>query len=267
MINHARTLLMNIPGAASLNPELGEEIIPATYQPKVLPQGLQNIRRVLFGANPDRAMLNYRCRQLLSLLHRTELESFITALDSRITYDFTSTESLSSTRFKPVATLMGSYSPSDLTDIAVTWDENRPDFPDVTGHMRRDWWILINGSSQLDITSANPARTTTVDLTFTNQLSQPVQLPGSSLFVQVRDTAGLSYHIQHTIRPQYDLGTLAATLRTLGTETFTTLFLTGTSAGSSEPFTTFRNLWEQRKELPYCLGGLLLALIYHTDLL
>lgn len=88
MINHARTLLMNVAGAPGFNGELGEEIVPPDFIPAALPGSINTLRRTLFGADPDRVMLNYRARQLMQVLHSTPLVEYVTSLDSRITYDF-----------------------------------------------------------------------------------------------------------------------------------------------------------------------------------
>jgi len=85
MINHARTLLLNIPSTAYLPGMLGEEYIP-TYAPVVLPSYLALPHKILFGANPDKVFMNFRAHELLSLIHQTELAEFIYALDPRVTY-------------------------------------------------------------------------------------------------------------------------------------------------------------------------------------
>jgi hypothetical protein len=85
MINHARTLLLNIPGTAYMPGVLGEEYIPA-YTPVKLPAYLQSARKILFGSTPDKVFLNFRAYELLSLIHNTELAEFVYALDPRVTY-------------------------------------------------------------------------------------------------------------------------------------------------------------------------------------
>jgi hypothetical protein len=85
MINHARTLLLNIPGSAYMPGVLGEEYIPS-YTPVALPTYLQSARKILFGSKPDKVFLNFRAYELLSLIHSTELAEFVYALDPRVTY-------------------------------------------------------------------------------------------------------------------------------------------------------------------------------------
>jgi hypothetical protein len=85
MINHARTLLLNVGSGTYAPGVLGEEYIP-TYTPIKLPPFLQLPHKILFGTNPDRVFLNYRAAELLRLLHQTELAEFLYALDPRVTY-------------------------------------------------------------------------------------------------------------------------------------------------------------------------------------
>lgn len=86
MINHARNLLMNVLPDTSQRQYVGEEIIPADYRPVVLPSYLRTLRTALFGTEPDRVFLNTRVRELLHMLHTTELAPYVYNLDPRATY-------------------------------------------------------------------------------------------------------------------------------------------------------------------------------------
>lgn len=85
MINHARTLLLNISSQSYNGDMLGEEYIPP-FLPIALPTYLQLAHRLIFGSSPDKVFLNFRAYELLSIIHQTELAEFVTALDPRITY-------------------------------------------------------------------------------------------------------------------------------------------------------------------------------------
>ena len=68
MYNHARTLLMNLSGTDEVFPEYpGDELIPAEFQKLELTTAISALRSRLFGASPDRAMLNYRTNQYLQV--------------------------------------------------------------------------------------------------------------------------------------------------------------------------------------------------------
>lgn len=82
MVNHGRTLLLNrAVGAESIL----HEFIPPEYQPVVLTPDLTAVKNVLFGDSPDIFTLDYRARQLLTILH-TNFGKYLLDLDSRITY-------------------------------------------------------------------------------------------------------------------------------------------------------------------------------------
>lgn len=88
MINHARTLLLNLSGI--IKPDstyFGEEYVPSGYVKLDYNPRLLLLRSLLFGRNPDRAKINYRLRELLNLVHSIpEFEAYLLNLDSRITY-------------------------------------------------------------------------------------------------------------------------------------------------------------------------------------
>lgn len=86
MVNHVRTLLLNLRRAAAPYPA-GEVYVPSDYIPAELPRKLLDVREALFGENPSRAGLNLLLARLLAYLHTSTLAADILAEDSRITYD------------------------------------------------------------------------------------------------------------------------------------------------------------------------------------
>src|ERR1700733_15786498 len=87
MINHVRTLLLNTPSAGL--PAVGYpgfEFVDPAYAPRTLPTPLQDIYRLLFGDSPDQALLNWRLREYMGILHSSEVSEYVLALDPRITY-------------------------------------------------------------------------------------------------------------------------------------------------------------------------------------
>lgn len=83
MINHARTLLLNALPAPG---QPGEEYIPADYKIRAVPPYLAQVRQVLLGHDTPREVQNYRVRQLMTLLHSSNLAQHIYKLDPRVTY-------------------------------------------------------------------------------------------------------------------------------------------------------------------------------------
>jgi hypothetical protein len=257
MINHARNLLINVDGNGFFPNYIAEEIIPDDYHAKTVPSYVSAVRKVLFGTNPDRSMLNYRCRQYLSLLHSCELEQYVLDLDPRITYDFDS------------ASLLDNESLFDVTAKQITGVANQLAVtgevtpPDRTGQLLYEWSVSYT-SPTTAITLLNPIRGTTAAPVFTDGLSDRLSLPGSGLYIQHYDSAA-AWQVTYLARPQFDLGSIVADLQSINSTALLELFGVGSDLGATEPFVTFRNLWNYHYALPYKLGGLLLALIYQTD--
>jgi hypothetical protein len=84
MINHIRTLLLNLPPSPTQGE--GEEYILESYEPPVLTSELIELHRVFFGENLPRPTMNYRAKQLMMLIHGTELAPLALTQDTRITY-------------------------------------------------------------------------------------------------------------------------------------------------------------------------------------
>jgi hypothetical protein len=259
MFNHARTLLLNISG--SNNPGfdyLGEELVPADYGALELPSYVQNIRNFFFGVAPDRAMLNYRIRQMLTLVAQTDLQPYITDLDSRITYTLGEDNT-----FAQHVTWDSSINRYAGTTDDVATVSGSPERPDYTGKMYYQFNIDILSSTVIQISRQTPPlKSQNLSLSLTDGLSETFDLyyTGRNLRVNTIN-GGASWIVSGYLRPQVDLSTIAENLSSAGDDILTELF--GTKR--IEPWNTFRNLWYDHPELSYKLGGLILALIYRTD--
>ena len=259
MYNHARTLLLNAEGSSTV---LGEEPIPTEYRSVILTSPLQTVRGILFGSLPDRLMLNYRARQLLPFIHSVDLLEFVTALDPRITYEFDDTPFLDSSLYQPVIKQIAGT--TAVTPV-VTGD---PAIPDTRGRMLWEWYIEVTGSSEVSI-AIDGYRTVLAYTVDAGGLSSPVQLPGgvTNQVILTQPAVGQTWRVSWMLRPQWTPGQLHARLKSLPETLFVELFRVTETAGRTEPWPTFRNLWSDHPEMPYALGGLLLGFIYHTELL
>lgn len=257
MFNHARTLLLNLDGGPGYFPECpGEELIPGGYEKLELPTYLDVFRSRFFGADPDRAMLNYRSWQLLQLVEATELQSHILALDSRITYDLNINRLSLQNTFLPKVIRQGGTSAQTLT-IAGT-----PIKPDASGKATFDYQInIVNPNIQIKRLTF-PLIDVQHLLDLTDGLSPYFALPlsGYKFCVNTTDEA-VSWRIQGYLRPQNSLSEIEKGLHSIGEPYLLQLF--GTS--SAEPYATFRNCWEKHPEFAYRLGGIVLAMIYRTE--
>lgn len=261
MINHARTLLLNVSAGTAGDLELGSEYIPASFMPLSLPGQIEQVRRILFGATPDMAMRNYRARQLLTLLHNTDLEQMLLDLDPRITYDFSDNPFSDRNLYTPIVEQLVGGS----KQLAYVGE---PIIPDSRGIMRMQWLVTIESGSTVETRLLTPLQSAISAYTITGGISDLVPLVGSLSSVRFQTPAtGDVWRVTVLSRPQADLGQLLASLRQLGPEVISYLFATTLPIGKTEPYITLRNLWDDHHELGMQLGALVTAMIYRTNLL
>lgn len=245
MINHIRTLLLNRDPPSDYTIP-GEELVPAEFHAVPLSHSLQSVRAVLFGADPDRVMLNYRLRQLTPLLLDMEWAVYWTTKDSRI-FLRDSEVFLDATTFQPV---VQSLNPQ-ASGLVLYGD---PEPPDAVGRMQR---IL-----QLTVGSGGVLTVETDGRRYSLQVADEPVLPGLGQRVRIPNPqVGAQWRIEALVRPARDLGELTAALGRLGEPVMLELF--GTA--DKEPWRTFRNLWRDHPEVPGKLAGLLLTLAYRTE--
>lgn len=274
MINHARNLLMNVSGNDYTR--IGEELIDPLFVPKTsLPSAIVNIRRVLFGATPDGEMLNYRCAQFLRLLHCCELGAYVTALDSRITYDLTDAQLFQESLFTPAITVLD----TDGATLAISGGSTPPS--DASGRLCNVHTVELQSVAAgpvatvyTELTRTHPVRSQTDTLSVSaGSASELFTLVGSGIRTRLfwpsgtplTQTTGM-WRIVSRSRPVYGPATLESALKNMG-EALVDIFSRGSSRGHTEPFSTFYELWSKHRFAEYRLGGLLLALIYQMDLL
>lgn len=255
MLNHARTLLLNLAGnsVAPANTP-GEEPIPSSFLSQTLPTYLSALHRQLFGAIPDRWMLNYRGQQLFNMLLATELHQFCEQLDARFTYAKPPPDFLSPSLYLPQVV---STNPASVLVVS-----GAPQAPDAVGRMQRSWTVTLLDSNTASVRDVTFPNQTQYDFTVTSGLSSAIPLGAGYVAALNGDPADL-WAVSALLQPQRSLGEIAANLATLGEDVFIQLF--GTAL--VEPYLTFSNLWRYNPELPYKLGGLLLAMIYRLDAL
>lgn len=252
MLNHARTLLMNVDGSAPMLEYLAEEIVDPSYVKLRLPVELQTLRAVMFGSEPDRHMLNYRCRQFITITHSTELSEYIYALDHRITYK-RDWDTLLRQHWRPTVTRLAGATNDTLTIIGDS------DPSDVNGRMFNSYLIAVTGTGEAEIQQTVAPFLQTF-ITFS--VGEKLTLPGSALQFKLTNAAsGQLYRIDEYLVPQTDLSKLTESMSRLGEPVYNYLF----GVTRVEPFLTFRNLWFRKQELPLRLGALVCALVYRMD--
>jgi hypothetical protein len=255
MINHARTLLLNPQAGQNFNPSIiGEEFMPSDYVYVEIPRRLNRVRDILFGNNADRAMKNYRLREVMALLHSTELDQHVRELDSRITY--------LPTRNDVFEAAFGTSITSNHSVASSYLIVENEELTTSSGRLSEHWTVTVDSPA----TSATIVRHTPLASSHSTSISSPqtdsIALPGSDLTAQITNPiAGHSYDIKSLKRPARNLAYIAGQLQTgMGAAAEAELFYKAV-----EPYSTFENLWFKNPHLPYKLGGLLLALIYRLE--
>ena len=244
MINHVYSLLRNVTGAG-VDPSQGGEYVPLEFRAVTLTPGLALVRSTLFGANPDPVYLNYRLRQYMTVLHAGDYVDHVASYDSRWTY----WPFLNAPPFVFGTSLTQNLGSGETASPAPPILQGQVVANDEAGRCSFQWPLTLTRSA----------------LTFTNGLSAPVPVPGSSLSVLVPSSIAAVTHwtVSATVKPVRDLATLVATLDTVGVRPTLELF----GIETTEPQATYRKLWNEHDQLPERLTAVLLALAFRTEAL
>lgn len=289
MYNHARSLLVNIDGSTSVFSDVpGDELIPPGYKKIALPTYLENIRGKLFGAKPDRAMLNYRSSQLLTLIDSTDLREYVTDLDSRLTY--TTGKEIADNFFRPTVSDEADSNNTKQT-LTLLGKPTNPDASGISYYLYQAEAYMQGGADYGYVTVSRlnwPKKEITETLYFENGLSQAVSLPYSGYSIKFKEenlpsvgftATGLTYQenepakltleqpalftIRGFLRPGNNLSSILNSVSNIGEPYLLQLF--GTD--NEEPFRTFKNCWATHPDFSYRLAGIVLAVIYRTEVL
>lgn len=245
MINHARTLLANLP-PGSLG-DFAEEFIPDGFLPVRLPHAVNQARRILFGADPDRWMVNYRCRQLMTIVHATTLAAMVTALDPRVGYSMMDL-------VNPAL-----YVPLVSRTLRVV---GSPLAPDRSGQMHHLFQVEVLDENTVSILRLSPpSAKALLRYTLTSDLSEPLPLPGSGYSVRLSGGSSGVLSVEVLNRPTAELGTLVSTFALLSDASVVSLF----HAGKGQPFDKLYSVWQREKETPLRIAALTLAVIYRSE--
>jgi hypothetical protein len=289
MINHARTLLLNIFAQSADKQLAGYEYIPVEYRPLVLPQTLKTLRRVLFGSLPDQRFLNLRARELLSYVHQTELAEYIHKLDNRVTY--WPEHSTNSFQFPTGIRIKQVRGPTRSVGVGGEFiaanGSGRAhrqytltfiDPLDTTVLSEQTGSVLTLESGEGLLLQELKSEFLTVSAEALNDQRQEIRqtvaaglptltLPETEVRVKLSalGTDPLTYegrwHINLLANPVPAITSLLPTLEILGEPVFLELF----GVAPEEPYATFKNVWFDHPLPAYRLAGLVMAFIYRTE--
>lgn len=251
MINHFRTLLLNVNGSVPMTNFLAEEIVDPAFKEVRLPTPLLQVRRVLFGSDPDRHMLNLRARQLLALVHATPMVEHVYALDKRVTYGFKDeTLVLPETWTPKVTPVTGTGTLSVLGD---------PEKPDVLGRVHHRYSVIVATPGTATIERlTRPFQK--VDFGFVSNDRIPLQGSGCDMRLS-SESSGQEFTVDIYSRPTADLSALCDSLSRLGEPTLNYVF----GIENVEPWLTFRSLFLRKLELPLRLSAIVCAAVLRAE--
>ena len=250
--NYIRTLLLNESRGSYPSAFPGEEYVSADFVPRVLSTPLRKAHAIIFGADPDRYMLNFRLHQLMPVIHSSELAEFITAADDRITYLPFSRLDLVYAAFTTSVTPVGGA--GTLTPIGDL-------DPDESAGKLFHWWkvTVLDGTYVVVDRLTDPTGSEAFIYTMTGGMSNLIPLIGSSQYFNFSGGVGDVWYVQGVARPVRNTSDILTTLvQTISEDDEEEIF----GETPIEPMITFRNLWRNHDFYAYRMGALLLALAY-----
>lgn len=256
MINHIRTLLRNKAGHLPGTP--GDEYVSPLFAPVRLPQHLEVIRRCLVGTGDDEIALNYRLRLCMAILNSTGVSQYLDALDSRTSYRSNDTSLLDMSKSVLVEKIYGDAA----ADLFVIGNFQTASNAAIS---KLRWRVTVDSDDEITVIRlSSPSESSTQ--TYTEQsagISTPVTLPGSDLSVQIGILAAdahvnSSWELSLQTVPAVDLSSIYNSLRNVSTAE---LF----QGGMNSPYDVFYQMWQNNKQLPYALSGLICAYVQRVD--
>lgn len=240
MINHARTLLLNVSGELQPRYDIAYDAYIPKYDQLVLKSDLALIYKYIFGNKPDYQGLCFRAAQCLNTISSTPYSRYLYALDSRVTYDF------SAYRSDVFPEVRATRSTGDTLTMSGQYS-----IPESEGRADALWQIKwLDGVGHLKSTEV---RDTTV--TF----NQSLRLPNSDIFITSSSvTDGEQWNIRFRDVPHNFSDVIDRLVD--NEKNISTLF----GSAISEPFSTFYALTKHAM-FPYRASGLLLAYIYKLE--
>jgi hypothetical protein len=252
MINYVRTLLLNHGRDGHSVQEAGEEYIQEGFIPRQLTAPLRLIRNTLFGSVPDRLFMNYRMRQIMQLMHATELANDISVEDPRITY-LPFKQDFFNDVFK--AAISRTAGPTWRYTVIGEHVSNMS-----SGLSRQVWELSILEGGEVVVTKRRGVVETRSHYVITDT---PVPLHGSDLQIYLHGApTGTSLRIESLARPAFDIATvLSSTVAVIEQYGFDEIF----PATATEPVATWKRIWLAHPDAAMRFTAVLLAIGYRTS--
>lgn len=261
MINHIRTLLLN--RTADDSTEIGDEYVPSSFRAKELTPRLAAIRATIFGATPDRLMLNYRLYQLMAAAHESSLAGMLTLADPRITYLLDRGRLLSPF---PLAAFALTQQPLSAVADAFIGSTSQP-VVDRQGLCRYRFKLTLGSSLATWYWLLNSRSPTVIHDPVTVGSRVTLDLPSGGYSVAVPNIDGASWIFDVAYQPTLSLVGVDESL-TAVSETVTAVMLGGTHAARPEaPYDTLLDTWYEPQTPFDRIAAAALALALRTEAL
>jgi len=258
MINHARNLLLNrAPTGNTILGRLGEEFIDPDYRP-VANNQLENIRRILFGTEPDTWTVNYRATQYMAVLHsNVRAVPYVLDLDPRTTYR--SGRIVYDTDFGCfIQNATASYDPPYKASFSSVWLGD-----DDTGHNFYEYNVRLSTTvaGNCYVERLNPY----LKITIPQVTDQSIALTGTDTSFVIKNYASaantdITWSLRVIAKPRRTLSQVADALQ----ESHRVLDELWT-ANTMSYMTEFRNLFYNGRDPTHRLSGVLLTVIYYQE--
>lgn len=252
MINHARTLLINM-RAADVSNDATPYVSPL-YRPVVLPSAWQAIHQILFGTSPDFDMVLYRTAQFLPFLHTATFVGYTTAFDPRITYriPLVNVETFPRSDVNAVVT-------QDNSSVIILGEQVPPD---DSGRMKWFFEISIPSPNTVKVRDLKTQEEQIINALLTDGLSDAYPLGKSGHSFKLNDlTVSQKWLVSTKRPPERNPGQLLATINQ---HQATAIAALGDLA-EREPYKSFVNYWTKQSDMPEMFAAVLLLLIYVTE--
>lgn len=257
MINHARTLLLNRPGASRPLPTYYlEEYVDPAYQALALPSYLAGVRDALLGQNPDNAYANFRLWEIFRTIDSTEYAHYVTDFDPRVTY-----------RRRRSVVAIGettNYIPTTVGNLTKLSFAGKLGPSISTNRLQFDWQVQVVSPLVVQITSIQLQQSSLYTVTITGGQTDLIPLVGQlNLFFRVACVgtlpAGAGWQITAFAEPEGSINDMIDPLSRLGDAALIQLF------PNRAPYTLFKQLWGSPLFIQDRLTGMALAYAYHAD--
>lgn len=256
MINHGRTLLMNIEGPVDPKPgNLLDAYIPK-YKPVTFSAAVEALRSLIFGSAPDYEGRLQRVAQCMVVLHSTEFASHLLALDPRVTYPVKSADSLAVSSRAAVDYAPVDYPAQLVQGIGV-------DGTNFIGRARYAWEVTTLTEDTVRVTRTHDQYSVEQPVAFANRLSNPIPLPGGSHVLYIKsDSNSVETSKRWRVSAYYRVAPdLAQVLAALPGPGLSEIF----AEKQQEPVASYWNLFTEGREFHLRFSGVLLALIHLTE--